>query len=85
MSEIKVHTVGVAKEDKCDSNGDVEVTESPNNNHPTAPDGGWGWVVLFASFIIHVICKYKAVRNLLISIVQILVSAIILFLNNIKF
>ena len=47
----------MALEVKCDSNGDVEVMESPSNTHPTAPDGGWGWVVLFASFIIHLICK----------------------------
>ena len=53
----------MALEVKCDSNGDVEVMKSPSDNHTTAPDGGWGWVVLFASFIIHVICKYKAVSN----------------------
>ena len=53
----------MALEVKCDSNGDVEVMESPSNTHPTAPDGGWGWVVLFASFIIHLICKYKIVKK----------------------
>ena len=25
---------------------------------PPAPDGGWGWVVTFGSFMIHVISKY---------------------------
>ena len=34
-----------------------EVMENQSDNKPRAPDGGWGWVVLFASFIIHLICK----------------------------
>ena len=25
----------------------------------TPPDGGWGWAVVFASFMIHVIGKYR--------------------------
>ena len=25
---------------------------------PKPPDGGWGWAVVFASFMIHVIGKY---------------------------
>lgn len=25
---------------------------------PVPPDGGWGWVVVFGSFMIHVISEY---------------------------
>ena len=26
---------------------------------PPAPDGGWGWAIVFASFMVHVISEYK--------------------------
>lgn len=28
---------------------------SKSRNYPPCPDGGWGWMVVFGSFMIHVI------------------------------
>ena len=37
-----------------------EPDDSFESNLPTPPDGGWGWWVVFASFMIHVIGEWPS-------------------------
>ena len=40
---------------------DRRLSEEPEDEEwdmPVPPDGGWGWMVVFASFMIHVIGKF---------------------------
>lgn len=34
-----------------------EDDEEDSSESPAPPDGGWGWMVVFGSFMIHVISK----------------------------
>lgn len=44
-----------AKTGRKNSQGNEEDYE---NQMPIPPDGGWGWVVAFASFAIHIMSKF---------------------------
>lgn len=33
--------------------------DEDSGESPAPPDGGWGWMVVFGSFMIHVISKYS--------------------------
>lgn len=41
-----------------------EEDEDDDQYLPVPPDGGWGWVVVFGSFMIHVISKYYTAINI---------------------
>lgn len=37
----------------------TEDEDDSSDAMPIPPDGGWGWMVAFASFAIHIVSKYK--------------------------
>ena len=53
----------------------VEDLSCSSNDLPPPPDGGWGWMVVFASFMIHIIGKslftpFHLLYSLFLQIVQ---------------
>lgn len=49
--------------DGRDDEDEEEEVSATSELLPVPPDGGWGWAVVFASFMIHVIGEYNERLN----------------------
>lgn len=38
--------------------------DDDDDSLPPPPDGGWGWVVVFGSFMIHIVSKWRSLFNI---------------------
>ena len=55
MSPTQNEDKDPSKDEKIKPSKSRDPSDLPTHGLPTPPDGGWGWVVVFGSFMIHVI------------------------------
>lgn len=48
---------GVKRAKNGSSTQAVETSREGSESLPPPPDGGWGWMIVFASFMIHIVSK----------------------------
>ena len=64
---VKSANGGISDDLFDDDEEDSFISFSASGELATPPDGGWGWVVVFASFMIHIISEYRTKHWLAVS------------------